>query len=1291
MSSTGKENSAAQHANYVGPYRLEKTLGKGQTDQGRTSGRSPALPEGMAGAPGLRKCGVEGAEAEVAVPLGAARPPVPLEETEWCGFTQPCSGPHRDPSTSRGEFSALEFSALEFSALEFSALEVGALEVGALEFGALEFSALEVGALEFSALEVGALEFSALEFSALEFGALEFSALEVGALEFSALEVGALEVGALEFSALEFSALEVGALEFSALEVGALDFSALEVGALEFSALEYSALEVGALEFSALEYSALEVGALEFSALEVGALEFSALEVGALEVGALEVGALEVGALEVGALEFSPLEGLVKLGVHCVTCQKVAIKIVNREKLSESVLMKVEREIAILKLIEHPHVLKLHDVYENKKYLYLVLEHVSGGELFDYLVKKGRLTPKEARKFFRQIISALDFCHSHSICHRDLKPENLLLDEKNNIRIADFGMASLQVGDSLLETSCGSPHYACPEVIRGEKYDGRKADVWSCGVILFALLVGALPFDDDNLRNLLEKVKLGVFHMPHFIPPDCQNLLRGMIEVEASKRLTLEQIQKHMWYICQYLLVSYLLLNAFNWDLFHVRSKELVYVASFCSVLCGSGGKNEPEPEQPVPRKVAIRSLPSADDIDPDVLESMRSLGCFRDKNKLFQDLLCDRRVALLRDNQEKMIYFLLLDRKERYPSHEDQNLPPRNDIDPPRKRVDSPMLNRHGKRRPERKSMEVLSVTDGGSPVPARRAIDMTQHGQSKSMLSRSLDIPEAHPRCSKAERSRSISGASSGLATSPLSSPRPGRKFHVPPRVCRFPFPPGASPGAARGPPRTIQSGCTPTLGSLSPTLVPESLLVCPKTQTLPASPRGCAKPTYPTRSFPLPEAELRPVSAARSEPFGPLTRRASTAAPARLSVPPPAPEPHPPVRRHPLRPVSGSDHAAKSIPTMQVTPHPSPRGSPLPTPKGTPVHTPKESPAGTPNPTPPPSPSIGGVPWRTRLNSIKNSFLGSPRFHRRKLQVPTQEEMSSLTPESSPELAKKSWFGNFISMEKEEQIFVVIKDKPLSSIKADIVQAFLSVRPHPHPHPHPQPCVSTAAIVANMLRGSAFLVIYVDGGRGARAFLCRRVRITDTALLSSRVLGDTVLKADGSSPLVSPRLVSSRLVSQIPSLSHSVISQTSFRAEYKSTAGPAVFQKPVKFQVDITYTESSGATKDSGIYSVTFTLLSGVAGRSVLKSEVSTHHPPPHSPHPPTPRVPAGPSRRFKRVVETIQTQLLSTHDQPGVQQLAGSPLSNFFDVIKQLFSDEKNGQVPHLPGTANRHPP
>uniref|UniRef100_A0A8C5FTY1 Si:dkey-16p21.7 n=1 Tax=Gadus morhua TaxID=8049 RepID=A0A8C5FTY1_GADMO len=634
--------------------------------------------------------------------------------------------------------------------------------------------------------------------------------------------------------------------------------------------------------------------------------------------------------------------GLVKLGVHCITGQKVAIKIVNREKLSESVLMKVEREIAILKLIEHPHVLKLHDVYENNKYLYLVLEHVSGGELFDYLVKKGRLTPKEARKFFRQIISALDFCHSHSICHRDLKPENLLLDEKNNMRIADFGMASLQVGDSLLETSCGSPHYACPEVIRGEKYDGRRADVWSCGVILFALLVGALPFDHDNLRQLLEKVKSGVFHMPHFIPPECQALLRGMIEVNPDKRLTLEAIQKHSWY--------------------------------------------HPAPSKPPPRKVCVKRITSLTELDPDVLESMYSLGCFRDRGKLTRDLQCEE------ENQEKMIYYLLLDRKERYPSCEDEDLPPRNDLDPPRKRVDSPMLTRHGRCRPERKSLEVLCATEQGSPTPPRRALDAS--------------VPS--------QRSRSVSGASTGLSSSPLS------------------------------------------------------------TRATSSSPR-------------------RPCSARRA------------AAASRRRRPPPLTPLLPPGPPPPLPPVS------------QVTPQGSPLATPLGTPGGGASLTPPSSPGGG-------LASSSSAHWRTRLNSFKNNLLGSPRFHRRKLQVPTSEDMSSLTPESSPELAKKSWFGNFINLEKEEQIFVVIRDKPLSSIKADIVHAFLS----------------------------------------------------------------------------------------IPSLSHSVVSQTSFRAEYKSSGGPSVFQKPVK--------------RELGIYSVTFTLISGT-------------------------------TRRFKRVVETIQAQLLSTHDQPSVQALAG----------------------------------
>ncbi|XP_072229840.1 serine/threonine-protein kinase BRSK2 isoform X2 [Leuresthes tenuis] len=784
--------------------------------------------------------------------------------------------------------------------------------------------------------------------------------------------------------------------------------------------------------------------------------------------------------------------GLVKLGVHCITGQKVAIKIVNREKLSESVLMKVEREIAILKLIEHPHVLKLHDVYENNKYLYLVLEHVSGGELFDYLVKKGRLTPKEARKFFRQIISALDFCHSHSICHRDLKPENLLLDEKNNIRIADFGMASLQVGDSLLETSCGSPHYACPEVIRGEKYDGRRADVWSCGVILFALLVGALPFDHDNLRQLLEKVKSGVFHMPHFIPPDCQSLLKGMIEVNPEKRLTLEAIQKHPWYL---------------------------------------GGRNEPCPEQPPPRRVCVRRILSLTELDPDVLDSMHSLGCFRDRVKLTRDLQCEE------ENQEKMIYYLLLDRKERYPSYEDEDLPPRNDIDPPRKRVDSPMLTRHGRCRPERKSLEVLSVTEQGSPTPPRRALDTAAHSQ----------------------RSRSVSGASSGLSSSPLSSPR---SYQSP--VFTFSQSDVTSATASPLTKESKQGNATTPRSARAhdkPKAPPN-----PKTQTLPTKGPIDRPHLQPIKSLPLHNPSSR--SPSPSPLLSPIPRFFFPSSSVLKSVT-----------------KSFYPNSAHSVP--QVTP----QGSPLPTPLGTPVHHPHH-PSSTPpsssssssssraeggggvgslSLTPPSSPGGGSgmaasssAHWRTRLNSFKNNLLGSPRFHRRKLQVPTSEDMSSLTPESSPELAKKSWFGNFIGLEKEEQIFVVIRDKPLSSVKADIVHAFLS----------------------------------------------------------------------------------------IPSLSHSVLSQTSFRAEYKSSGGPSVFQKPVKFQVDIAFSEGERerdrertereGRRETGIYSVTFTLISG-------------------------------PSRRFRRVVETIQAQLLSSHDQPLVQ------------VLSDPFPDEKNGR-PH--GTPTR---
>ncbi|KAL7669040.1 hypothetical protein ACOME3_009711 [Neoechinorhynchus agilis] len=306
--------------------------------------------------------------------------------------------------------------------------------------------------------------------------------------------------------------------------------------------------------------------------------------------------------------------GLVKLAIHRKSGKKVAIKIINRQRLNENILNKVEREIAIMKLIEHPHVLKLYDVYESKRYIYLVLEHVCGGELFDYLVRKGRMSTKEARMFFLQILSALDFCHAHCVCHRDLKPENLLLDDNYNIKVADFGMASLQLDGYLLETSCGSPHYACPEVIKG-----------------------SLPFDDDNIRTLLDKVKLGKFYMPSFVSSDCQDLLKGMIQVDPQKRFTLNDVFKHPW-IAAYASYS---LNPRKNSFFRTDGKQRIL-------------------EIPLVDAVHTAQITCEEFIDDSILCLMRTLGCFKDKDALIHALLsCER-------NVEKVIYFLMLRQQKR-------------------------------------------------------------------------------------------------------------------------------------------------------------------------------------------------------------------------------------------------------------------------------------------------------------------------------------------------------------------------------------------------------------------------------------------------------------------------------------------------------------------------------------------------------------------------------------------------------------------------------------------------
>ncbi|ORX51587.1 Pkinase-domain-containing protein, partial [Hesseltinella vesiculosa] len=238
----------------------------------------------------------------------------------------------------------------------------------------------------------------------------------------------------------------------------------------------------------------------------------------------------EIGDYWLGRTLGKGSSGRVKLGVHKVTGEKVAVKIISKEHLqsNSSVEKSVKREIAVMKLIKHPSIMRLIDVIDlsDATNLYLILEYIEGGELFEYLISRGRLTENEARKYFQQIIYALDYCHRHLICHRDLKPENLLLDKAKNIKICDFGMASLQPQGSLLETSCGSPHYASPEIVNGIPYNGSASDIWSCGVILFALLNGHLPFDDDNMHNLLQKIQQVQLH-PWFtvVPPAHPSIL----------------------------------------------------------------------------------------------------------------------------------------------------------------------------------------------------------------------------------------------------------------------------------------------------------------------------------------------------------------------------------------------------------------------------------------------------------------------------------------------------------------------------------------------------------------------------------------------------------------------------------------------------------------------------------------------------------------------------------------------------------------------------------------------
>lgn len=241
--------------------------------------------------------------------------------------------------------------------------------------------------------------------------------------------------------------------------------------------------------------------------------------------------------------------GKVKLAVHRGTGQQVALKIISRKKLiSRDMAGRVEREIEYLQLLRHPHIIKLYTVIKTSNEIIMVLEY-AGGELFDYIVQHGRMEEDKARRFFQQMLCAVEYCHRHKIVHRDLKPENLLLDDNLNVKIADFGLSNIMTDGNFLKTSCGSPNYAAPEVIGGKLYAGPEVDVWSCGVILYVLLVGRLPFDDEHIPSLFAKIARGTYAVPRWMSPGAATMINRMLQVNPVQRATIPEIRQDPWFM----------------------------------------------------------------------------------------------------------------------------------------------------------------------------------------------------------------------------------------------------------------------------------------------------------------------------------------------------------------------------------------------------------------------------------------------------------------------------------------------------------------------------------------------------------------------------------------------------------------------------------------------------------------------------------------------------------------------------------------------------------------------
>ncbi len=367
-----------------------------------------------------------------------------------------------------------------------------------------------------------------------------------------------------------------------------------------------------------------------------------------------------VGPWQLGKTLGKGATGRVRLAKHRETNQIAAIKIVSKKSaaLVQSASMArmdhedtasmiasgprtmpfgIEREVVIMKLIEHPNIINLYDIWENRGELYLVLEYVPGGELFDYVSSNGALPEEEAVRLFRQIIAGLSYCHRFNICHRDLKPENILLDDKRNIKLADFGMAALQPDGTWLNTSCGSPHYAAPEIIQGHQYRGDLADIWSTGIILFAMLNGFLPFDGGNLPATLRLVKQGAYHLPPSLSPEASDLIQRILQKRPERRIDMEQIWAHP------LLLKY--------EKYHAS-------LSAPTPLIGAA--------PPLSVEARARRVTKRSEIDIDILRNLSTLWHGEKPEELIRRLMSEE------PNHEKLFYWALArfrdDQLENYP-----------------------------------------------------------------------------------------------------------------------------------------------------------------------------------------------------------------------------------------------------------------------------------------------------------------------------------------------------------------------------------------------------------------------------------------------------------------------------------------------------------------------------------------------------------------------------------------------------------------------------------------------